>query len=87
MSNQVVCDDCGNVIDTTQPYFVVTGVKQQMVDGVPTVVEAAVTVDFHVDHLPWELPAAPTPQQPIAAQPEQEQPPAGEEPAPVRAEG
>lgn len=80
MSSQLICDECNEPIDQAQPYYSVTGVKQQMVDGVLTVVEAGVTVDFHVEHLPWELPApavtplpasqSPSSDVPVAAQPE-----------------
>lgn len=83
MATQLICDDCGEVIDQTQPYYSVNAIKQQMVDGVLTVVEAGVTVDFHVEHLPWELPASPavtplpavespSPDVPVAAAPSDE---------------
>ncbi len=62
MSSQLICDGCGEPIDQSQPYYAVSGTKQQMVDGVLTVVEAAVAVDFHLEHLPWNPPEPPEPE-------------------------
>lgn len=60
MATQVVCDSCDQVIDTTQPYYqaVVTKVKRREEDNLIEVVEAAVTLDYHVEHLPVSTPPA-----------------------------
>lgn len=71
MSTQIICDDCGEPVDETQPHYQLTGSKVQLVDGVLTVVDAAVTLHYHDEHLPVYkiggqpvdgLPSTPTPE-------------------------
>lgn len=52
MSQQLICDDCGQPIDQTQPYYTLSGTKVQMVEGSLTVVDAATQLDYHAAHLP-----------------------------------
>lgn len=52
MSHQLICDDCGEPIDISQPYFSLSGSKVQVVDGTLTVVDQSVTLDYHAEHLP-----------------------------------
>lgn len=52
MSQQLICDDCGEPIDVTKPYYTLTGTKIQMTDGLQSVLEASVTLDYHEEHLP-----------------------------------
>lgn len=53
MSNQVVCDACGEPINTSEPYYTGSGQKVQIELGSVTVLEVATQFDFHVDHVPW----------------------------------
>lgn len=62
MSQQLVCDDCGQVIDESQPYYVLTGNKVQLQrteemgsapgNGVLTAIEPTRTLHYHEEHLP-----------------------------------
>lgn len=54
MSNVLMCDGCGKLIDDSRPYYVVSGIKQHVEDGGPIVDQAAVTLDFHDGCLPWD---------------------------------
>src|SRR5215510_2212625 len=53
MATQVVCDGCGEVLDTSQPYYqaVVTQVQVNQDGAVVTVVPAQ-SLDYHLEHLP-----------------------------------
>lgn len=53
MSQQLICDECGLVIDTSQPYY--TGNLTQVVDvggGAPTAATPTRQLDYHVEHSP-----------------------------------
>ena len=66
MSSQLICDDCGEVIDQSQPYWQVQGSKVQLVEGVLTVVEGQTSFDYHDGHLPREqLEASKSPLEPM----------------------
>lgn len=52
MSQQLVCDECNKPIDTTKPYYTLTGTKVQMIEDVLTVVDTAITLDYHAEHVP-----------------------------------
>lgn len=53
MATKVVCDGCGEVVDTKQPYYqaVVTQVQVNE-DGALVTVVAATGLDYHLEHLP-----------------------------------
>jgi hypothetical protein len=53
VSQQTICDACGEPIDTSLPYYAVTGVKQHVVEGTPTVIDPPQSIDFHEAHVPW----------------------------------
>jgi hypothetical protein len=68
VSNQLVCDKCGQPIDQSKPYFSLTITKMQIpptptsgaptsaiTPGVLTTVEAPKTYDFHDNHVPKVL--------------------------------
>lgn len=58
MSNQLICDDCGQPIDQSEPYYTLTGQLVQMVateanpQPVLTSIEASVSLDYHKEHVP-----------------------------------
>ena len=55
MATQVICDECGEVIDQTQPHWSVQGTKVQLdVNGSLTVVEEQQHFDYHEGCLPRE---------------------------------
>lgn len=80
MSQQLICDDCGEPIDVSKPYFSLSGSKVQMVEGALTVVDQAVTLDYHEEHLPEYKVLG----EPVVAPPSPEPPSVdgGETPAP-----
>lgn len=54
MSQQRICDECGEPIDEQQPYY--TGNGQMMKagpDGISQGLEPPVSFDFHPEHVPW----------------------------------
>jgi hypothetical protein len=52
MSQQVICDGCGEQIDQATSYFTASVTAVQMIDGVLTSGGAAEQLDYHTDHLP-----------------------------------
>lgn len=54
MTQQVICDGCGEPIDTNQPYYSVSSISQKVVDTMPTVV-ASGQFDFHAEHVPGKI--------------------------------
>lgn len=58
MSNQLICDECGEPIDTSKAYYTLTGQKMQVVVSdrnstpTPTAIETPITLDYHEDHVP-----------------------------------
>lgn len=58
MSNQLICDDCGEPIDTSKPYYSLSGQKMQMVTSDRTVaptltaLETSIQLDYHEEHVP-----------------------------------
>ena len=77
MSQVIVCDECGQVIDQTQPYYDVVGTLMQLQGEplYPHVVEAAKQMHYHQDHLPESVlepaPDAPGPQDPPIEPPDE----------------
>jgi hypothetical protein len=64
MSNQVICDECGEPIDTTDPYFTASLAEVVMGDGgMVTATGHTEQLDFHPDHLPGPLGTRPRPEQ------------------------
>jgi hypothetical protein len=60
MSQQVICDGCGEVIDQSISYYTANVSTVQLVDGVLTSGGAAEQHDYHTDHLPIGVnPSAP----------------------------
>lgn len=63
MSNQLVCDKCLQTIDPTKPYFTLAVTKMQIqsggATGVAQVVGETKNYDFHDNHLPKIIDAAP----------------------------
>lgn len=68
MSEQFICDECGEPIDLTKPHYQLTGSKVQLSSGSLMAVDAPVTLHYHEEHLPVykiagqevdELPATP----------------------------
>jgi hypothetical protein len=52
MSQQLICDDCGQQIDRSQPYYSGSFQQMQETSGEPTVVVRSVQLDYHVEHSP-----------------------------------
>jgi len=52
MSQQVVCNECGGVIDQSVQYYTANVQSVQMVDGVLVSGGVATQLDFHAEHLP-----------------------------------
>jgi hypothetical protein len=59
VSQQLICDDCGEPIDQTQPYYTLSGTKVKLAtddSGASTggliALETAVSLDYHEAHLP-----------------------------------
>jgi hypothetical protein len=52
MSQQVLCDGCGEPIDQSISYYTANVSTVQMVDGVLTSGADTVQRDYHTDHLP-----------------------------------
>lgn len=52
MSQQLICDDCGERIDTSQPYYSGSFQQVQETGGTLVVVTPAVNLDYHVEHSP-----------------------------------
>jgi hypothetical protein len=57
MTQQIVCDECGEPIDISQPYYELIGSKVHMVGDPPTltVAEPAKTMHYHENHLPGSV--------------------------------
>jgi hypothetical protein len=51
MSQQTICDQCGEPIDTTQSWVNVAVMQAGPVTGPPQ----AANLDYHIDHVPAEL--------------------------------
>lgn len=93
MTQQVVCDDCGEPIDQSQPYYELNGTKLKLgtdvATGLPSglvTVEPTVVLHYHEAHVPgYKVLAEPI--DPATGKPIQEPvpvEPAGVEPAPTR---
>src|SRR3954468_8060680 len=87
MTQQIVCDECGEPIDQTQPYYDITGSLVQMTGDPPSlqVVEPAKQMQYHQEHLPASVldPAPPVAVDPGFGQPTPEPEPSPEpEPTP-----
>lgn len=69
MSQQMICDECGEPIDQADPFIAVSASKQQLVNDVPTVAAGGEvrTFDFHVEHTPATIAKAFEPEQPLSA--------------------
>jgi len=53
MSQQFICDECGEPIDLTQPHYQLTGSKVRVTeDGVLTAIDPARTLHYHEEHVP-----------------------------------
>jgi periplasmic protein TonB len=82
MTQQIVCDECGEPIDQTQPYYDITGSLVQMTGDPPSlqVVEPAKQMQYHQEHLPASVldPAQPVPSPEPAPEPEPEPEPTPE---------
>jgi len=52
MSQQVVCNQCGEVIDQSISYYTAQVSTVQMIDGVLTAGGPAIQMDYHEGHLP-----------------------------------
>lgn len=52
MSNQIICDECGEAIDPTVAYYSATVQQLQQVEGATTQIEGPVQRDWHADHAP-----------------------------------
>src|SRR3954453_8499960 len=76
MTQQIVCDECGEPIDQTQPYYDITGSLVQMTGDPPSlqVVEPAKQMQYHQEHLPASVldPAQPEPSPEPAPEPSPE---------------
>jgi hypothetical protein len=71
MATQVICDECGEPIDLTQPYFQVSATKVQInnagdptTPNEPVVVEITQQFDYHDGHQP-QTTTRPEPTHPI----------------------
>lgn len=52
MSQQVICDGCGEPIDQSISYFTASVQTVQIIDGVLTSGGPAEQRDYHTEHLP-----------------------------------
>lgn len=52
MSQQVICDGCGEPIDQSISYYSASVTAVQMIDGVLVSGGAAEQRDYHTEHLP-----------------------------------
>lgn len=52
MSQQLICDGCGERIDVSQPYYSGNFQLVQDVEGASTVVAPAAQFDYHPEHAP-----------------------------------
>lgn len=52
MTQQIVCDECGQPIDPTVAHFQLNGSKVQLVGEVLTTLEIAVMLHYHEEHVP-----------------------------------
>jgi hypothetical protein len=58
MTQQLLCDECGEPIDQTKPYYTLTGQKVQMggaegtSPGSLTAIDIPVSLEYHEEHLP-----------------------------------
>jgi hypothetical protein len=95
MSEQIICDDCGEVIDVTQDHYQLTGSKVKVdANNVLTTVDPPVTLHYHEEHLPmYKLAGEPVeglPANPATPKPPTEEPtepviePTPEEPTEVQ---
>lgn len=69
MTQQIVCDECGQPIDPTTPHYQLSGTKLQTVEGTLTAIGEAVTLHYHENHVPGYkvvgepvIPPEPTPE-------------------------
>jgi hypothetical protein len=86
MTTRIVCDECGEPIDETQPFYDINGSLVQMAGDPPvlTVVEPAKMMHYHQAHLPESVlaPAEPVAVDPGFGQPTPEPTPEPEPPHP-----
>lgn len=52
MSQQIICDGCGEPIDPTVSYYAASVQTVQEIDGVVTAGGPPVQRDYHIEHLP-----------------------------------
>lgn len=52
MSQQTICDECGQPIDLTKPHYQLSGSKVQETNGAMMAVDAPVALHYHEEHLP-----------------------------------
>ena len=52
MSQQFICDECGEPVDTAKPHYQLSGSKVQDVNGAMTALDPPVTLHYHEEHLP-----------------------------------
>jgi hypothetical protein len=52
VSQQIICDECGEPIDVAKPHYQLSGTKVQTVDGSPTALGDSVTLHYHEEHVP-----------------------------------
>lgn len=73
MTQQIVCDDCGEPIIQTHPYYEIGGVLLKMTGDPPvlTTVEPAKQMHYHQEHLPASV-LEPAPGPPVEPEPEPE---------------
>lgn len=55
MSQQVICDECGEPIDQAQPYVSGSAQTVQVTEGVLTGQGDSIQFDFHVEHAPGRV--------------------------------
>lgn len=82
MTQQIVCDECGEPIDQSVPYYELSGSKVQMEGDPPslTTVEPAKTMHYHEEHLAQNvLEPAPPSETPVEEPVEEPEEPPDEE--------
>lgn len=60
MATILVCDGCGESIDSIQEYYTGAVTVVKSIDGVLTTVKESRSFDFHPDHFPINLEASDT---------------------------
>lgn len=57
MSQQILCDGCGEPIDQSVSYYTASVSSVQMIDGVLIAGASTQQLDYHAEHLPQHLTA------------------------------